>query len=291
MAVPAAARCRRRLPVPDADRDLPGWTLLAIPTTRSAPSWVNAGQTRVAAWREAGMICGTLLAMLLPVLVGGVDALHSSALALLWLLPAAMLAVYWLGHARPGGRDRGVCRCWACGEIPAGPRATSWPSTCWNALAGGTAATLFVIYTRDTLGLDERSSGPAPAVVLPGRPSRCCHCGPGWRAGSARYVPGVRRCCWPQRVSCRRRCSGDAFAFALVCAVTGATLSADIALPATAGAPGGREPHIRGRVAVLFGLWGMASKLALAIAAAALPLLGGSARASAGPAARVVPWL
>ncbi|MEZ5588059.1 MAG: MFS transporter [Sedimenticolaceae bacterium] len=274
-----------------------GWTLLAIPYyALGAELGERAGQTRVAAWREAGMICGTLLAMLLPVLVGGVDALHSSALALLWLLPAAMLAVYWLGHA-PAGRSRpGSLSLLGMWRDTGRPARHVLAIHLLNALAGGTAATLFVIYTRDALGLDERSSGLllllyflVGLALLPlwARLARRIGEVRAWRAAMLLAAAGF--------VPAALLGPGDAFAFALVCAVTGATLGADIALPAALQARlvvAESRRLARPRGGALFGLWGMASKLALAIAAGvALPLLGGLSEGIGWTRGEVVPWL
>lgn len=274
-----------------------GWTLLAIPYyATGAELGERSGQTRVAAWREAGMIGGTLLAMVLPVLIGGVDALHASALALLWLLPPAMIAIAWLGHA-PGGRTQAVTL-----SLPGMWRDTSPAARqvlgihLLNALAGGTAATLFVIYTRDALGLDERTSGLllllyflVGLALLPlwVRLARRIGEVRAWRAAMLLAAAGF--------VPAALLGQGDAFAFALVCAVTGATLGADIALPAAVQARlvvAETRRLARPRGGALFGLWGMASKLALAIAAGvALPLLGWLSDDTGWARGEVVPWL
>lgn len=273
-----------------------GWTLLAIPYyTLGVDLGRRAGQTRIAAWREGGMIAGTLLAMILPVSLGGDNALRTGSLALLWLLPPALVAVWWLRDGSvPGARQALVplSRLW---------RDTSQASRqvlaihLLNALAGGTAATLFVIFTREALGLGERATGQllllyflAGIAALPlwVRFARRIGEARAWRTAmllaAAAFLPAALLG------------PGDAVAFALVCLATGATLGADIALPAALQARLAVEETARlarPRGGALFGLWGMAGKLALAIAAGvSLPLLGWL---SAGDwsRAQVVPWL
>ncbi len=76
-----------------------GWTLLAIPYyAAGAELGERVGQTRVAGWREAGAISGTLLALVLPVALGVTDTLAFSAVALLWLVPFAIVAL-WFSRA------------------------------------------------------------------------------------------------------------------------------------------------------------------------------------------------
>ena len=275
-----------------------GWTLLAIPYyALGAELGADSGQTRVAAWREAGMISGTLLALLLPVLLNAKDNLAFSASALLWLVPPA-LAASWL--IRPGAVAR-----------HAGARASllaMWTDTSLaarqvlsihllNALAGGTAATLFLIYTREALALDERSAGlllllyfvvglaALPFWVLLAR-----------RIGEARAWRAAMLLAAAGFLPAALLGQGDGTIFALVCVVTGATLGADIALPAALQARvvvDESQRLSRPRGGALFGLWGMASKLALALSAGlALPLLAWLSVPEAGrPQAVVVPWL
>ena len=242
------------------------------------------------------MIAGTLLALVLPALSAG-DALAASATGLVWLLPLAVAAAFMLpAHVLPAAHpqaDWGLRAMW---------RATSRAAReligihLLNALAAGTAATLFVIYTRDTLGLDERSSGLllllyflVGLALLPlwARLARRIGEVRAWRAAMLLAAAGF--------VPAALLGPGDAFAFALVCAVTGATLGADIALPAALQARlvvAESRRLARPRGGALFGLWGMASKLALAIAAGvALPLLGGLSEGIGWTRGEVVPWL
>ncbi len=275
-----------------------GWTFLAIPYyALGAELGAESGQTRVAAWREAGMISGTLLALLLPVMLHATDNLAFSAAALLWLVPPA-LAAGWLirsgAVARHAGARAGLLAMWRDTSLAARQVLSIH---LLNALAGGTAATLFLIYTREALVLDERSAGlllllyfvvglaALPFWVLVAR-----------RVGEARAWRAAMTLAAVGFLPAAFLGPGDSAVFALVCLVTGATLGADIALPAALQARvvvDESQRLSRPRGGALFGLWGMASKLALALSAGlALPLLAWLSVPEAGrPQAVVVPWL
>jgi len=275
-----------------------GWTLLAIPYyALGAEIGLAKGQTRSAAWREGGMIVGTLTALLVPALLSGSNALAASAQALLWLAPAAIAASWLLPPVpiqRHGMAPNGLLQMW---------RDTSRPARqvlvihLLNALAGGTAATLFVIYARDVLGLTEAATGlllllyfSAGLLALPLWVRRARQVGQAgaWRDAMLLAALGFAPAAFLG--------NGDVIAFGLVCLVTGATLGADIAMPAALQARlvvSESRSLQRPRGGALFGLWGMASKLALALAAGiALPLLALlSGPASGLDRATVTPWL
>ena len=276
-----------------------GWTLIAIPYyALGAEVGDVRGQTHVAAWREAGMIAGTLLALLLPVAFGATDTLDFSATVLLWLVPLA-LAAAWLIRAegvvaKIQSKSAGL---WAMWQETSRPARQVVSIHLLNTLAGGTAATLFLIFTRDALGLEEQAAGlllllyflvGLAALPLWVRVSRRIGEVRAWRAAMLLAAAGFLPAAFLG--------AGDVVAFALVCIVTGATLGADIALPAA----------LQGRLVVnesraldkprggaLFGLWGMASKLALALSAGlALPLLAWLSSPETGRTqGDVVPWL
>ena len=285
-----------------------GWTLLAIPyyaLGAELAADIDAGgggeaghaHTKVAAWREAGVVVGTVLALIVPALVSDTAPLEASAQALLWLAPPSILAVWWLRSERR----------------PATPQLASGIIDLWrdtsraarqllgihllNALAGGTAATLFIIYTRDVIGVDDATGGllllvyfAAGLFALPlwvglakriGQPRS-------WRLAMLFAALGF--------VPAAFIGDGQLLAFGVVCVLTGATLGADIAMPAAiqsriVAAESRRLERPRG--GALFGLWGMAGKLALALAAGlSLPLLALFTLPQTGlDRAQVTPWL
>ncbi len=276
-----------------------GWTLLAIPYfALGAEVGDTHGQTRVAAWREAGIITGTLAALVLPVVFGATDTLAFSATVLLILVPLALVAA-WLVR----GSDQSDV-----GTRPPGGLLAMWHETSLparqvlsihllNALAGGTAATLFLIFTREALGLDEQTAGMllllyfvVGLAALPLWVKAAKRFGEAevWRAAMLLAAAGFLPAAFLG--------DGDVVFFALVCVVTGVTLGADIALPAALQARVVMHESRalnKPRGGALFGLWGMASKLALAISAGiALPLLAWLAAPESGRSqGDVVPWL
>ncbi|MGD1982890.1 MAG: MFS transporter [Chromatiaceae bacterium] len=276
-----------------------GWTLLAIPYyALGAELGDSAGQTQVAAWREAGMIAGTLAALLLPVAFGASDTLAFSAGVLLYLIPIALLAAWTVGgHALSGAVKRRASGLRAMWHETSRPARQVLGIHLLNALAGGTAATLFLIFTREALGLDEQAAGlllllyfVTGLVALPAWVVAAKRFGeaPVWQAAMLLAALGFLPAAFLGE--------GDMLAFALVCLATGATLGADIALPAALQARvvvDESRALNKPRGGALFGLWGMASKLALALSAGvALPLLAWLSGPETGRAqGEVVPWL
>ena len=276
-----------------------GWTLLAIPYYALGAEFGQqlGGQTAVAAWREAGVIIGTLAALILPAVLSAHGALELSAMALLWLVPPALIAG-WFVHAAdavPGqGASGGLRRMW---------QETSRVSRqvlgihLLNATAGGTAATLFVLYARDVIGLDEGGSGLLlliyfavgllflPIWVVYARRAGRVHA---WRLAMLIAAVGFLPAAFLG--------PGDLVGFAAVCVLTGATLGADIAMPAALQAQlvvSESRAMAKPRGGALFGLWGMAGKLALALAAGiSLPLLALLSHPAGGlTQTQVLPWL
>jgi len=164
-------------------------------------------------------------------------------------------------------------------------------------MAGGTAATLFVLYARDVIGLDQAASGALLLVyfgtglaLLPlwARYARRAGRARAWRLAMLVAALGFLPAAFLG--------PGDLAGFVAVCVLTGATLGADIVMPAAIQAKlvvSESRALSRPRGGALFGLWGMAGKLALALAAGiALPLLALLSHPLTGLAeAEVLPWL
>ena len=270
-----------------------GWTLLAVPYYAWGAELARSpvAQRRLAAWREAGMLGGALAALLVAAVAG--EPLHAMSLMVLLLLPLGLGLLLLLpresvglARARPSLAD-------AWRHTGAGMRRLLGLHFL-NALAAGMPATLFLMYTAQVLGMSPQASGALLLVYF--------ICGvlalPLWVRLAAR-VGEVRA--WQAAILLAAigflpaafLGHGDAAVFVAVCVVTGATLGADIALPAAmqsrlANADSRRAGHAR--EAASFGLWGMASKLALACAVGlTLPLLemfpAGDARSAA------LPWV
>lgn len=255
-----------------------GWTVIAVPYHAwGAELEVEpAAQRRLAAWREAGMLGGALAALLVVALAPG-SALAAMSISVLTLLPIG-LALLWL-LPRPAATRRPVAIKLSSAWRHTGTATRRLVGLHFlNALAAGIPATLFLLYTSNVLGLSDQASGGLLLLYF--------LCGmaalPLWlrlagRFGEVRAWQAAILLAALGFLPAAFLGEGDASWFVLVCLLTGATLGADIALPAAmqarlANADSRRAGHAR--EAASFGLWGMAGKLALAAAVGiSLPLL------------------
>jgi len=272
-----------------------GWSLMAVPYHAWGAELATPGtpQRTVAAWREAGMIAGAVVALLVAALAAREQALPLMGTVLIGLLPLALLGALSLPRhpvARPA-QHPGLLAIWS-GTDAAMRRLLLLHFV--NALAAGVPATLFLLYAEQVLQLDAAGTGQllllyflCGVAALPLWLRLAARIGElrAWRLAILVSALGF--------VPAAFLGAGDLPAFALVCVITGAALGADIALPAAEQARLSREQTRRqgaSREASAFGLWGVAGKLALACAVGvSLPLLGmfeeGQARAAA------LPWL
>lgn len=261
------------------------WTAISVPYQAwgAELSRSYAGRTRVAAFREAMTVTGTLIALVLPVAVAGsAGASREGLLALaLFVGVGAPLAALLAVAIAPEPVER----------VAAAPRlreglkalAANAPfrrllaAFFVNAFANGLPGALFLFFVTDRLGAREQAG---PLLVLY------------FLAG----VAGVPFWLWLARRLSKHRAwaigmlaacvafaaapflgPGQTLAFAAICLVTGFTLGADFVLPASVQADvidvdvaaTGQE-----RAGLYLGLWAFASKLALAAAVGlAYPLL------------------
>lgn len=242
------------------------------------------GRSRIAAAREGMVLVGTLLAVSVPAVADTLGAPdQAAALAVLAIVIAlslpllAGLAVLRLPEpARGGGRQPGL-------REGLGPILRNKPflrllaAFVVNGFANGLPATLFLFFVARVL---ERPDLQGPFLFL------YFLCGiagvPLWLAVSRRI--GKHRA-WS--VAMIGACAifilvpllgpGDLIGFAAICVLTGLALGADLALPASIQADvidvDRLETGAR-RSGLYFALWGLATKLALALAVGvAFPLL------------------
>ncbi len=273
-----------------------GWTLISVPYQAWGAELVaeDRGRRRVAAWREGAVLVGALLALTAAALAPAGQPLVAMAWLVTLLLPLAVGLAWTLPRQPPRARAargtptvRGVVRL-----APAIWRLVGLHF--FNALAAGIPATLFLIFADRRLGVAASDGGwllliyfGAGILALPlwlrmaGRTGEARSWGLAMLIAGLAFLPAA----WLG--------PGDEAAFALICLLTGATLGADIALPAALLArlanhqsSAASEP----REGTVFGLFAMAGKLALALAVGiALPLLSlfeGDAGANA-----ALPWL
>ena len=260
-----------------------GWTLVTIPYYAWGSLVVPRGhcQTRLAAYREGGVIIGMLAALVAVPLVDGERPLEASSVLLLALLPLSLIVIA-LGVPEPPRRATSLSNShmnpWRLWKTAA-PASRALVRVHWlNSLANGIPATLFLLYGEQVLELSvAQVSVPlilyfvSGLVFLPFWTRHASRVGRklAWRNAIIVAMVGFVPAAWLG--------AGDMGWFILVCIVTGATLGADVALPAALQAERVEAEttlHGHERGGSLFGLWGLAGKLALALAVGiSLPLL------------------
>lgn len=250
-----------------------------------------AERSRIAAAREACLLVGTVLAASAAAVVGdGLDAMAAVGWAVIVALPVCVAIACRRVPESPrreaprrrapgpeAGRRAGV---WAGLKTLAGngPFVRLLAAYLLNGIANGLPATLFLLYVAHVLEAPEWSGALLLVYVLCGVAAI-----PLWLRLSARI--GKHRA-WI--ASMLTACilfapvpllgPGDVLPFLLICIGTGLCLGADLALPSSMQADVADLDAVRtrrGRAGLLFALWGMATKLALAAAVGiAFPVLG-----------------
>ncbi len=251
-----------------------GWTLISLPylSLGAEADPTPHGRTRLSATREGAGLVGVVLAAALPIIIG---SSQPSALlaAVFWLVALALpLALILLFMAVPDSRSRkqpvalttGIPLLWANR-----PLRTLMASFFLNNLSNGIPAALFILFITDRLGAAP-SLGilmllyfGAGILALPFWTALAHHLGKrrAWglsivlAATSFAFVPFLQ--------------TGDTFLFGIICVISGLSLGADMALPAAIqGDLASRDAEGDGgdRTGLFFGLFGLVTKLALAIA-------------------------
>lgn len=261
-----------------------GGTMVMLPYTAWAAelSSDHHERSRIAGAREAALVIGTLCAMAVPALFG-IDRsliMNGTAIALLVLTPLTIaIALFALPDPatprapRPTPERAGLARLWS--NQPFRQLISAYFV---NGIAYGLPATLFLLYAEHILGRPEWSwvlliTYFASAIVAL----------PAWLAISRRL--GKRRTWitamamaafgfWPAAILG----DGDLFWFVLVCVWTGIPLGAELVMPPSMQADvvdlDAAETGTR-RTGTLFGLWGVATKIPLALGVGiAFPILG-----------------
>lgn len=261
-----------------------GWTLIAVPYAAwgAELSEEPHGRTRVAAAREGFVIAGTLAALVVPA-VAGVAAEAGGTLAVMaqWLWTALPLALLLTAAGVPAVPARNVARPrWNEGLrllVRNRPMRRLAAAYLLNGTANGLPATLFLLFVGHVLGAREQAGVllavyfaagilALPAWVLLARRRGKQYA---WKAS---LLLAAVTFAWVPLLG-----PGDVGAFLVVCVLSGLSLGADLALPASIQADlveADREEGGGDRAGLLFGLWGMTTKLALALAVGiAFPLL------------------
>ena len=261
-----------------------GWTLISIPYLAWGAELSSRyhERTQVAAAREGFVIVGTLAALALPALAGvAADPAGTLAVMAQWLWWALPLALVLTLARLPAAPAPAVARpAWREGtRLLARNRPLRRLLLAYvvNGTANGLPATLFVLFVAHVLQARELT-GPLLALYFVAGVAAL----PAWvwladrvgkhRAWMASLLLASLSFVWVPLLG-----PGDAVLFGLLCVLSGLCLGADLALPASIQADLVGIDRAAGggsRAGLLFGLWGMATKLALALAVGiAFPLL------------------
>jgi GPH family glycoside/pentoside/hexuronide:cation symporter len=240
----------------------------------------EAERSRIIAWREGLGLLGVVTASVLPVVLG---------LPVTTAVFVVALALGWLGW-------RGAVRPVAAPAASASPGAQTASASVWqpwqqsrfrrllavfmlNGIASAVPATLVLFFIQDRLQapaaweplfLGSYFLSAALAIPLWLAAVRRLGLARSWLAG---MLLAMAVFIWASQLG-----AGDVLAFVLVCALSGAALGADLALPGAllAGVVQAGQARVPALAAgAYFGWWNFATKLNLALAAGlALPLLG-----------------
>jgi Na+/melibiose symporter-like transporter len=258
-----------------------GWTFISIPWQAWGAEMTRDyhGKSALAASREGFGILGTVVVVSLPLFTGsaaGVTTLGTLATLLWWLLPLALLpAVLWLVERRQNRRFAPLRK---VGSIFSAHPAIRQllPAYFINSFANALPATLFILFVTQVLQSPEQVGVVLLVYFLSGVLGL-----PLW-LWLARHIDKSRAWALALMLSVLGFAfvpflgAGDTAWFMAICVVSGLALGADVALPASMQADIAQQMQHQGNAntGLLFGVWGLLTKLALALAVGiAFPLL------------------
>lgn len=237
----------------------------------------ESGRARVTGWREASGVVGVVLASVLPVLwvaqMGEASA-YARFAGVFAVVLALGLLVTLLGSPKPILATPKHRPHWRVALKSAGIRRLYW-FYLFNATSAAIPATLILFFVDDVLQATGQAGLFLGVYFLSGLATL-----PLW----VRYADKVGKVrAWGvgavmasvALMGAALLGAGDVWLYVLVCAVSGAALGADLALPPAMLADA-IAPSQRANTGLYFGVWALIAKFSLALAAgAALPLLGG----------------
>ncbi|MGH6623700.1 MAG: MFS transporter [Burkholderiaceae bacterium] len=233
----------------------------------------DANRTRVTTWREGAGLIGVIVASLVPYTLG----IQSLAMVFLLSLAAAMtLMVLW--SPRPARNDSAATRgAWHSVALPLRSTSFRWLLSVFvlNGIAAAIPASLVLFFVADRLQLEAQSglflglyfAAGALSMSLWAKLAKSWPLPKVWLAGMIASIAAFVGSYWLG--------AGDFAAFAFICALSGAALGADLALPpALLARVIDANGHQGAHEGAYFGLWNFVNKLNLALAAGiALPTL------------------
>lgn len=259
-----------------------GWTLVNVPWNAWGAEITRDYHDKSAfsASREVFAIIGTVVVITLPVVLGMQDDTPqtlSTLSMLLWaLIPLCLLpAIIWLVERRPSLQFAHMRK--AGSILSAHPAIRHLlPAYFVNSFANALPATLFILFVGQVLQAPEQTGLVLMVYFLSGIFGL-----PLWLALAKRidksraWVLALGLACfgfvWVPFLG-----PGDLYWFLAICVISGLALGADVALPASIQADIAQQMQHQGnsQTGLLFGLWGLLTKLALALGVGvAFPLL------------------
>jgi glycoside/pentoside/hexuronide:cation symporter, GPH family len=236
----------------------------------------SAARTRLTAAREGFGLAGVMLAAVLP----GLLALDLSAgtARLAWVLPPLLVVTALVAFSQVG-TDQNRMPVFRQALLPSLRRALGDAAFrrllgvfIANGIAAAIPATLFLFFVADVIG-EPSASGPLLVLYFAtGAISLPLWVRLAARMGRVRAWGLAMALAMPAFAGAGLLGRGDLTGLALICLASGLALGADLVLPAAMAADLGER---QGQPGACFGLWNLAAKLNLALAAGlSLPLLG-----------------
>ena len=263
-----------------------GWTMMILPLSAwgAELSFDYNERSRIAGYREAAVLIGTLVALGLPAAFGysGLEAAKDALALLAWVLVCLVpVTVAALLRATPEPRvvawqPLTIRRSWSV-LAANGPFRRLVAAYLLNGIANGLPATLFLLFASHVLQAPEMVGVLLVIYFLSGFLALPVWVRLSYRFGKHRVWSAAMVFACAVFVLVPLLGPGDVWWFVVVCVLTGLCLGADLVLPSSMQADVvDLDTSASGaqRTGLYFALWGMATKLALALAVGiAFPLL------------------
>lgn len=256
-----------------------GWTWIQIPylTLAAEISRDDYDKTRLSAWREAWSIVGVLLALMLPLLtehsINDIELYQVFWGVVCMALVLAGVALLQVRVLTTTIERPVVSLAHTLAQLVAHREVLRlFPIYFLNNLANALPATLFVFFVADYLQLEAQQGLFLLTYFIAGILALPVWLSLSKRWGKARTWQASMALASVSFIAVLTLEAGDFTLYLIICVLTGLSLAIDLALPASMQADmSQQQPALAG---TLFGLWGMITKLTLALAVGvSLPII------------------